>query len=464
MNQLKFYTYYMVSAVFFLCFACVFAIFFATGVHASIQIHENTPERLLDLGYVPASIISIDSMKNPTHVIMIEKASQKLFILSCGKKFKLEHVFLCSTGKSNGKKERSGDRKTPEGVYLLTKKFSKKDLSPVYGILAFTSNYPNFLDKLEKRNGNSIWIHGTNKPLKPRDSNGCIAMNDDDIKTVSKYIKLNRTPVIIRDKIEWVPNDRISEEKKGLLSLLNKWEYAFENKDRDIYLSCYKDKTAVKAPLWNTWELLRKKWDNDGVRFFDLRMKDLFLLRQRNAVMAIFDEIVTLPGNTLTVGTKKLYLTENDNNWKIIGEIWQLPEKNKIKDQRLAALEKLDWQRNENSVITELITGWIKAWSEKDLKKYISYYSYDFKFRNMNRKAWKQYKERLNKLYGAITISFQDLQVRSERKKRVVTFFQDYNASGSDQSNGYKAIGIKSLFLKRVGEDWKIYREAWKEI
>ncbi len=141
-----------------------------------------------------------------------------------------------------------------------------------------------------------------------------------------------------------------------------------------------------------------------------------------------------------------------------------MPAKNKTKDPRLAVLEKLDRKRDENSAITELIKGWIKAWSGKDLEKYISYYAYDFRFRNMDRKAWKRHKGRLNKLYGPITITFQDLRIKPGREKRVVTFLQDYNASGSDLSDGYKAVGIKSLFLKRVGKDWKIYRETWKRL
>jgi murein L,D-transpeptidase YafK len=444
---------------------CSFAVFFASGAHAIKQRGENLPARFLDQGYVPRSIISIGADKNPMPVIIVEKASQQIFVLVYGRTMKITHTFPCSTGINKGNKKESGDQRTPVGVYFFTKKFSHKDLAPIYGSLAFPIDYPNFLDTLEGRVGNSIWVHGTNKPLKPRDSNGCIVMNNDDIQTLSRYITLNRTPVLIKDKIEWVPTDHISGEKEELLSFLNGWGHAFEQNNRNLYRSYYKKEEAtVHGPLWDKWEILQKKWAYD-IRRFDFHFKDLFLLRQGDAVIALFDEIVTLFENSLVAGTKKLYLTKHHNRWKIIGEVCQLPTNNKRLDPRLAALEKLDQFSDEHLAITELIRGWIAAWSEKDLERYISYYASDFRSKNMNRSAWKQYKGGLNELYGPITITFQDLQIKPKgANKRVVTFRQTYRASKSNVSHGYEAVGIKRLFLKRVISDWKIYRETWEEL
>jgi len=461
-KQSKFYIHTL-SILFCWSLTFIFAPFFVSGVHAFKQPEENTPERLLNLGYIPGSVIALDSENNPTHAIIVDKASQQLFILAYDGTLRVERSFPCSTGMNKGNKKQSGDRKTPEGAYFFTKKFRKRELSPTYGSLAFPMDYPNFLDTLENRDGNSIWLHGTNKPLKPRDSNGCVVMNNDDIRTVSKYIKLNRTPIVIEDKIEWVPVDQVSEEKKGLLAFLNEWEHAFKQKNQSLYLACYKDQATVNAPLWQAWEQLHKKWGDDII-LFDLYINDVFLFRQGNGVIALFDEVVTFPGNTLIAGTKKLYLAKNDNHWKIVGETWQLPTKKKPKDQRLVALKKLDQIRDENHAITEVIKGWIKAWSEKDLARYISYYASDFRFNGMNRTAWKRYKRLLNKLYGPITITLQELQITPKRDKRVVTFRQTYSASESDLSDGHKDVGIKKLRLKRIGKDWKIYRETWEEL
>ena len=442
-----------------------FAGFPASGAHAFFKkAEENVPKHFLDQGYVPRSIISIAADKHPTHVIIVEKGSQQILVLAYhGNTVRVAHTFPCSTGVNKGNKKESGDQRTPMGIYFFTKKFSYKDLSPTYGTLAFPIDYPNFLDKLEGREGNSIWVHGTNKPLKPRDSNGCVVLNNDDIQILSEYVTLNRTPILVKDKIEWVPMDQISGEKEGLLSFLNAWKHAFEQNNRNLYRSYYQDEATVHGQLWDTWEILQKKWQDDA-RGFDLHLKDLLLLKQGDAVIALFDETLTLPENSLVAGTKKLYLTPHDNDWKIIGETWLLPS-NKHLEPRLAALEKLDAFENEHRAITELIRGWIAAWSEKDLGRYISYYASDFRSKNMDRSAWEQYKETLNALYGPITITFQDLQIISKgANERVATFRQTYRACKSNVSDGYETMGIKRLFLKRVSGDWKIYRESWEEL
>lgn len=463
-NHPKSHRYYALTIFSFWVLICLFAGFSASSAHAFFKkSKENVPARFLDQGYVPRSIIYVGANKNPTHVIIVEKGSQQIHVLTYGNTLRMTHTFPCSTGINKGNKKESGDQKTPVGVYFFTQKFSHNDLSPTYGTLAFPIDYPNFLDTLEGRDGNSIWVHGTNKPLKPRDSNGCVVLNNDDIQTLSEYITLNHTPILIKEEIEWVPMDQISNEKEGLLSCLNAWEHAFEQNNRNLYRSYYQDGATVHGQLWDTWKILQKKWKDDARRF-DLHLKDLLLLKQEDVVIALFDEILTLSEHSLVAGTKKLYLAPHDNDWKIIGETWLLPS-DKHLEPRLSALEKLDGFDNEHHAITELLRGWIAAWSEKNLEKYISYYASDFRSGDMNRNAWQQYKGRLNALYGPISITFRDLQITPKgANKRVVTFCQTYRASKSNVSDGYEAIGIKKLFLKRVSSDWKIYCETWEEL
>jgi ketosteroid isomerase-like protein len=280
---------------------------------------------------------------------------------------------------------------------------------------------------------------------------------------LSEYITLNHTPIIIREEVEWVPVDQISDEKEGLLACLKAWEYAFEQNNRYQYRSYYQDDATSCGQLWDPWEILQKKW-KDAAKRFDLHLKNLLLLKQGDAVIALFDETLTLSGYSLVAGTKKLYLASYDNDWKIIGETWLLPD-NKDLEPRVAALEKLDAFDDAQNAITDLIQEWIAAWSEKDLQKYISYYASDFRSGNMNRNAWQQYKERLNTLYGPISIAFRDLQIMpTGADKCVVTFRQTYRASRGNMSDGYEATGIKKLFLKRVSDDWKIYCETWEEL
>ena len=126
--------------------------------------------------YVATHVFRVVTKMELKSAILVEKKSQTLFLYSAKEgHLLLEFQAACSTGEVFGRKQKSGDRKTPEGIYFLLDEYKDKYLSPIYGKKAFPTDYPNLLDKKAGRNGSAIWIHGTNKKLKPMDSNGCVA-------------------------------------------------------------------------------------------------------------------------------------------------------------------------------------------------------------------------------------------------------------------------------------------------
>ena len=149
---------------------------------------------------LPDSIITLPENEN---AILVEKETQTLYVYSRENK-KIDVAFSadCSTGEVFGAKKKAGDKKTPEGVYFLIDEYEDRYLTPVYGKKAFPSDYPNFLDLRLGKEGSAIWIHGTDKTLKPMDSNGCIALENDKILSLADYIQLDSTPLIIVEKIQ----------------------------------------------------------------------------------------------------------------------------------------------------------------------------------------------------------------------------------------------------------------------
>jgi murein L,D-transpeptidase YafK len=136
---------------------------------------------------VPGYLVGFQDGADEEYAVIIEKKSQQLFLYGFQDgEFREILRFPCSTGKIPGRKTLSGDSKTPEGVYFFIKEHLDKDLSPIYGAKAFPIDYPNLMDRRKGRGGNSIWLHGTNKPLKKRDSNGCIVLEDADLLKISE--------------------------------------------------------------------------------------------------------------------------------------------------------------------------------------------------------------------------------------------------------------------------------------
>jgi len=156
---------------------------------------------------VPASIVKLPENEN---AIIVEKKSQTLFLYT----YKAGDLFVqlkvpISTGEEYGIKLKAGDKKTPEGVYFLKDEYEDKYLTPIYGKKAFPTDYPNLIDKRVGKNGSAIWIHGTNKKLKPMDSNGCIALENSNILKLSDYVKLDSTPVIMVEEIQTIDREML---------------------------------------------------------------------------------------------------------------------------------------------------------------------------------------------------------------------------------------------------------------
>ncbi len=404
---------------------------------------------------IPESLIHLGFSNNPGHALVVEMESQTIKVYECKDGFTLKHSFPCSTGKVPGKKEKTGDQKTPEGVYFFTKTFKKRYLSPTYGNMAFVMDYPNLLDSKSGRNGDNIWLHGTNKPLKPRDTNGCVTVANGNIDILARYIQLNRTPIIIKKKLSMVSVDSNASALNGLLMFLENWKTAFIKGDKKNYSACYGLPSDSFDELWKTWEAMHTVWQNAKTPF-RMNFKDMVIARANPCIVVLFNQVLHLDHHTTTVGAKKLFLKQSRDTWKIVAETYQPTELvNGIKKPLVASLVRLDQLREGHKAVAGLVTEWAKAWSSKDIKQYETCYAKDFRAKGMDLKAWIRYKRRLNKRYDWIRVSVEDLKVCQDGARSTATFLQRYN------SNVLHSEGIKRLRLKLVNGLWKIRRETW---
>jgi murein L,D-transpeptidase YafK len=127
--------------------------------------------------------------------ILVLKSAHQLQLISHGEALKTYRISLGKFPK--GQKLREGDRRTPEGLYWL----DYRKVSDAYN-LSMHISYPNISDSARARRegvnpGSMIMIHGT-----PVDENypewyfqtldwtdGCIAMNNSDIREVWSLVK-----------------------------------------------------------------------------------------------------------------------------------------------------------------------------------------------------------------------------------------------------------------------------------
>ena len=406
-----------------------------------------SPDRPSETGQrlVPASLLNWPE-EGSDYAILVYKSAQRVFVYHWNNLCTPVKVYKCSTGENGGPKSRRNDKKTPEGIYFFTHSYVKKELSSIYGAGAFPLDYPNPMDKKKGRDGYGIWFHGTSKLLRPNDTNGCIVLEDHSIDELAAYIKLNDTPVIISSKIEMVDQDKLEEEKRELLEIIEAWKRAWERKRIDRYMSLYSPRFTSDGKNWEKWKRHKARLANK-YRQINVKIENLRLLKNDGVVLAKFDQRYSAEGFE-SQGEKRLYLQQNSSEWKIIGEFFQ---KEKIrwappKEPYLSSIEE----------IRRFISSWKKAWEEKDLGTYTLSYDAEFRSRGMDLGAWKKHRERLNRKYRSLKIEIMDLKiVQVSNRKARVSFKQYY------QADEYEDYGLKNLFLVRKGQHWKIKKEEW---
>jgi len=258
--------------------------------------------------------------KGSEFAVLVDKSLQKVFVYHKDNPYKPHRTYTCSTGENEGPKLRESDRKTPEGVYFFTRAFDKKELLPIYGSRAFALDYPNAIDRREGKNGHGIWFHGLNKPLKPRDTNGCVALENPDIDDLANFIRLEDTPVVVSERIEMIDAADLEKERDEVVRVIETWRTSWERNDVDKYLSLYSADFSASGKSRQQWKEHRARLAKQYSKI-KVDVQNLRILQNDGLVLASF---VQKYSNEYfdSAGRKTLYL-KHSSRWRIVGEYFE---------------------------------------------------------------------------------------------------------------------------------------------
>lgn len=289
-----------------------------------------TSGRLADDNLEPEVIV--EYLGASPYIIIVEKNSHTLFLLKYENGIKtVIDTFNCQTGKNHGDKKISGDEKTPEGIYFMEKKYSRKQLQKLvgknnafkYGELAYVTDFPNAVDSLHGKKGSGIWLHGTDEPFESTSSfntRGCVVTTNETIKTLSKYIVLRKTPLIIVEHLSLLNINDTEQHKQKVHDLLEGWKSAWEHKSLDDYIGFYSQSFTSQGLSRSGWKQdKRKKWDrNNNIQ---LTIYNPVFLKHNGNLVVTFDQIYSIKNTDYsTTGSKTLYFISEQDTWKIIAE------------------------------------------------------------------------------------------------------------------------------------------------
>ena len=109
----------------------------------------------------------------------------------------------------------------------------------------------------------------------------------------------------------------------------------------------------------------------------------------------------------------------------------------------------------QKRLIADIIESWRRSWEDKDINKYMSFYSKKFKTGWKDWGKWKSYKKQLAKKYNKIEVNVNDLNLFSHDSVIIASFEQDYRTPSFD------SLGIKKLYFTQNSVEWKIIAETF---
>lgn len=281
---------------------------------------------------MPAPLLQLDTFFTH-HVLVAEKSTHTLHLFASNEgKPQLVKSYQMATGKKPGDKEVEGDYRTPEGIYNFTDFLTNKELlaqagpqAAMYGAGAFVMDFPNPVDKILKKTGSGIWLHSTNDETridKGLDSRGCVVTANNELIDVSRYLELNKTPIIVVQDLIYLNEKTYETQKTDIKKMIDAWLLAWQKKDIGEYSKYYHPTEFVDSKGKYQQYIAYKKavFSNPGQPKIELNHTSI--LQAKNYAVVAFTQ--NYQSSTINdIGRKLLYLRQDETySWKIVSEVW----------------------------------------------------------------------------------------------------------------------------------------------
>ena len=292
-----------------------FLLIFASLSTAAAQDSIRYPKQILNLS---------SDIRVATNALLADKSKRQLSLIDSESLAKggTKQDYTIDIGKNSGDKKKRDDRRTPEGIYRLLERKTPPEIPfETYGSLAFTTNYPNYFDKGEKKTGGGIWLHSVpDKIPLTRGSRGCVVLRNDDIKKIESSILLNKTFLIIDSKIDWINHEDHIKAKDFALNWFNQWRTQWQEQKLDKYIENYSDEFS--APPFNkkTW-LAHKQKLKEKYKYVKVNAFEPNIIQIKNQYVIQFVQDYESDGHK-DIGIKTLYVLKQGNSLKIKREEW----------------------------------------------------------------------------------------------------------------------------------------------
>jgi murein L,D-transpeptidase YafK len=285
---------------------------------------EDVVAALSNSSQLPAYLLEMPDSVSDILIADAASASMRRFVRSGNDIVEKDSRYM-SIGLNGTGKKRAWDRKTPLGVYFITEVIDTSKLNEKYGVAAYALDYPNAWDRQQQRTGSGIWLHGVDHrdpERPPRDTDGCLALPNEEISLLANVLEPHVTPVIVARELVWATQNELRNTRREFRQVLDSWKESLAQGDLDTYLSLYADDFHYR-------DMDRDEWSAYRTGVFEARpligitIDNVMLLadpEEPNLFLSRFSQVLyTNDGPVRT--TKRLYWRRSeDQRWQIVSE------------------------------------------------------------------------------------------------------------------------------------------------
>jgi murein L,D-transpeptidase YafK len=300
----------------------------ANPMHKPDPVVQPPPE-----GKLPRALVSLTAAS--PYALLVDKKTRTMTVWKWNvDKPELVTAYPTDIGRNDGNKTEEGDRRTPEGVYFFQKMLTKSELDfNLYGGRAYTTDYPNYFDRLEKKTGTGIWLHAVpDTQTLWRGSKGCVVVRNKVIEELSPYISIRTTPMVVQSNVEYMDPAQWKSEREKIFGWLDKWRQAWETKDLDNYMTYYDDNFHSLGMNKAKWKRYKHSL-GDKYSFIKVSLSDIQAFKHNGKFMIRFMQKYE-SDQKQDLGEKILYVQDASYGMGIVGEEWMA----KSKQTNLSAL------------------------------------------------------------------------------------------------------------------------------
>lgn len=277
----------------------------------------------IDDGLVPDVVLELPAGLSRVIAVDLGRHVAYRLDLDARKGWRISDAYYVSSGRAGHGKRRRGDRRTPLGVYFPLEALDTQRLPERYGARAITLDYPNALDREQGRTGDGIWLHGINRENNvrpPRDTDGCVAFDNERIAELSESLTLSHTPVILSSGLRWRSASVPPAELQGLKSAIGAWADAWQQADSRTFIGFY-------PPNYTRYGRPAERWRAEtldaveATEFTKVGIEELAVFRADDESSVYLTRFyLRLEGVETVRVLRRIYWRDGPAGWEIVAE------------------------------------------------------------------------------------------------------------------------------------------------